>query len=178
MTPGKGCTYCGSCGLGLFLLDPLVVLLPYSSQVVLPRVPRVPGSAPQPATKLLARPFPERRVLKLWSRTSEGIPSHWPHTQIHTLPVPGWQPRPVFCSQKWLMSGALGCVTGPKDGQKQLLVKERAQSWVQMRQYDGIPSPAAPWGAEGAWCLRNLPALHGPGQRNTGASGALMGVGP
>jgi len=75
------------------------------------------------------------------------------------------------------MSRALGCIIGPGDRQKHL-VKEGAQSWVPMRPHDGIPSPAATWGTEGLWYLRNLPAFQGPGQRQTGASGALVVVGP
>lgn len=56
VTPSKGHTHYGSYDLCLFLLDPSVVLLPYSSQVVLHRVP---GSAPQPILGLWARPSPE-----------------------------------------------------------------------------------------------------------------------
>lgn len=58
VTPSKDHTHYGSYDLCLFLLDPSVVLLPYSSQVVLHRVP---GSAPQPILGLWARPSPESR---------------------------------------------------------------------------------------------------------------------
>lgn len=82
VTPGKGCTHYGSCDLGLFLLDPSVVLLPCSSQVVLPRVPRVPGSAPQPILGDSWPGLPQREgVLKLWPSITEGIPSHCPHAR-------------------------------------------------------------------------------------------------
>lgn len=51
------------------------------------------------------------------------------------------------------MSRALGSIVGPKDRQKQLLVEKGAQSWVRMRQHDGVPSPAEAWGPEDSACL-------------------------
>lgn len=97
VTPGKGCTHYGCCDLGLFLLDPSVILLPCSSQVV---PPRIPGSAPLLSWDSWPG-LPQRGgVLELWPRTTEGIPPHCPHSQTPMLPAPGWQPRPVFYSHK------------------------------------------------------------------------------